>query len=218
MPYKIIISDDHPLFRNALIQTITNNFPDVNLLETSGIMALDNVLLKNGDADLLILDLHMPGVNSFERLLAINQKYSQLPIIMISADEDPSIPSLSEKYGAMGFIPKSSTIPQINEALISVLAGFKWFPENIENLPIKLDTIDSLITKVSSLTAKQSQVYNLVIEGLLNKEIAYRMKITEATVKAHLTAIMQKIGVSNRTKVVLIANKINIKQFNQELS
>ena len=181
-------------------------------------MALDNVLLKHGDADLLILDLHMPGVNSFERLLAINQKYSQLPIIMISADEDPSIPSLSEKYGAMGFIPKSSTIPQINEVLISVLAGFKWFPEDSKNLPIILGTIDSLITKVSSFTPKQSQVYNLVIEGLLNKEIAYRMKITEATVKAHLTAIMQKLGVSNRTKVVLIANKINIKQFNQELT
>ncbi len=218
MPYKIIISDDHPLFRNALIQAITNNFSNVNLLETSSIIELNNVLLKHGDADLLILDLHMPGVNSFEQLLVINQKYSQLPIIIISADEATSIPSLSKKYGAMGFISKSSTISQINEALVTVLAGNKWFPECSENFLIELDSIDDLITKVSTFTAKQSAVYNLLIEGLLNKEIAYQLNVTEATVKAHLTSIMKKLGVSNRSKVILIANKINVEQFGNNLN
>ncbi len=211
--YKIIITDDHPLFRSALTQALTLNFPDANTYEASCIISLEKTLSANKDADLLILDLHIPHAQGFEGLAYLNQKYSQLPIIMISADEAPSIAVSSKRHGAMGFIPKSANFSQISEAIKSVLAGNKWFPNIDEDDLLLSNETDQLIEKVSILTSKQLETFNLLARGLLNKQIAFQMSVTEATVKAHLTSIMKKLRVSNRTEVILIANKINRIQF-----
>ncbi len=211
MPPKIIIADDHPIFRNAMIQTLMSNLPAMVSYEAANLKDLDQILSANIDADLLILDLHMPGINGFEGLAYIAQKHKDLPIIMISADEEPSIASMSMRHGAMGFIPKSSKVQQITDAVNDVLAGNKYFP-NIDGTIDSSET-DRLIDKVSKLTGRQLEVFNLLSEGLLNKQIAYKMNVTEATVKAHLTTIMRKLEVNNRTEVVLIANKISINQY-----
>lgn len=212
MPTNIIIADDHPLFRVALKQTLSLNISDVVTFEASNISELDQILLNTKNIDLLVLDLHMPSVNGFEGLAYITQNYAQIPIVMISADEEPSIAPLSKRYGAMGFIPKSANISQISEAISVVLEGGTWFPDiDEENLLISEN--DNLIEKVSLLTSRQLEVFNLLTKGLLNKQIAFQMNVTEATVKAHLTSIMRKLEVNNRTEVILIANKINIKQF-----
>jgi len=213
MSNKIIIADDHPLFRRALTEALMLDIPNFKAFEASNIKELDKILKVTKDADLLILDLHMPGVNGFEGLAYINQNYAQLPIIMISADEDPCIASLSKRYGALGFIPKSANISQISEAVNAVLAGNTWFPDINDDDLLLLSETDDLVEKVSSLTARQIEVFSLLAKGLLNKQIAYQMDVTEATVKAHLTSIMKKLEVNNRTGVILIANKININQF-----
>lgn len=208
---KIVIADDHPIFRNAMIHTLMSNLPKMISYEAADLKELDHILTTNNDAELLILDLHMPGINGFEGLAYITQKHQDLPIIMISADEDTSIAPMSMRYGARGFIAKSSKVQQITDAVNEVLAGNTYFPDIDDT--VDCSETDQLIDKVSKLTGRQLEVFNLLSRGLLNKQIAYKMNVTEATVKAHLTTIMRKLEVHNRTEVVLIANKISINQY-----
>ncbi|MCW8879224.1 MAG: response regulator transcription factor [Kangiellaceae bacterium] len=209
---KIIIADDHPLFRSALVQALKTNMPKAEFLEAESITQLETVLAdSNADADLLLMDLHMPGANGFVGLSHVVQRYSQLPIIMISANEDLVIAAKANQYGALGFIPKSASIPQMQAAIENVLMGDTYFPENMESADTEEDgELENLIHKIAELTPKQLEVFNLLADGLLNKQIAYEQNVTEATVKAHVTAIMRKLGVNNRTQVVLIANKVNV--------
>ncbi|HPF46241.1 MAG: response regulator transcription factor [Alphaproteobacteria bacterium] len=216
MSQNIIIADDHPIFRSAIIQALKVHLPDIEPFEAANLKELDQILAMNSNVNLLILDLHMPGVNGFEGLAYIAKNYHDVPIIMISADEEPSIAPLSKRHGAKGFIPKSAKIPQINEAVTNVLAGKEYFPDISETDELNTGSIseaDELVEKVSRLTSRQIEVFNLLAKGLLNKQIAYQMDVTEATIKAHLTAIMRKLEVRNRTEVVLIANKISINQY-----
>lgn len=210
---NIIIADDHPIYRNAMVQTLTTMLLEINSFEAANLKELDDILTTTGSDCLIILDLHMPGINGFEGLAYINQNYPDTSIIMISADEDPYVVPLSKRHGAKGFIPKSAKIPLICEAVTAVLNGNDWFPDHIIDIP-EMKEVDTLIEKVSQLTSRQLEVFNLLTNGLLNKQIAFEMSVTEATVKAHLTGIMRKLKVNNRTEVILIANKININQFN----
>lgn len=213
MQKTIIIADDHPIYRNAMVQTLTTVLPEINTFEASSIKELDKTLSSLSPDCLLILDLHMPGVVGFEGLAYISQNYPDTSIIMISADDDPYIIALSKRHGAKGFIPKSAKIPLICKAVNAVLNGGYWFPEDIIVIP-EMKEVDTLIEKVSQLTTRQLEVFNYLATGLLNKQIAFEMNVTEATVKAHLTRIMRLLNVKNRTEVMLIANKINIDQFN----
>ena len=210
MSPKIIIADDHPIFRNAMIQTLMSKLPSMIFYEAASLKELDQILNANM-AELLILDLHMPGINGFEGLAYIAQKHTNLPIIMISAYEEPSIAPMSMRHGARGFIPKSSKIQDIHEAVMAVLSGNQYFP-SVDGTVLTSKT-DQLIEKVSKLTGRQLEVFNHLSGGLLNKQIAYKMNVTEATVKAHLTTIMRKLEVNNRTEVILVANKISVNQY-----
>lgn len=208
---KIIIADDHPLFRSALVQALKSNRTEVTFLEAESITQLDEVLSHNSDADLLLMDLHMPGANGFVGLSHVVQKYPQLPVIMISANEDIVIASKANQYGALGFIPKSASIPTMQSAIEAVLMGDTYFPDNLQSANSESDDeLEELVHKIAELTPKQLEVFNLLADGLLNKQIAYEQDVTEATVKAHVTAIMRKLGVNNRTQVVLIASKVNL--------
>ena len=213
MPRNIIIADDHPIYRNAMVQTLTTMLPKINTFEVSSIKELNRILVNLDAGCLLILDLHMPRITGFEGLAYVSQNYPHTSTIMISADEDPYIAPLSKRYGAKGFIPKSAKIPFICDAVNAVLNGNEWFPDHLLELP-EMKEVDILTEKVSQLTSRQIEAFNLLANGLLNKQIAFEMNVTEATVKAHLTGIMRKLNVNNRTEVMLIANKINIDQFN----
>ena len=186
--------------------------PDAQFFEAESITQLESVLAdNNSDADLLLMDLHMPGANGFVGLSHVVQKNPQLPIIMISANEDLNIAAKANHYGALGFIPKSASIPSMLSAIDAVLMGDTSFPANMPPIVESEDkSLDELIKKIAELTPKQLEVFNLLADGLLNKQIAYEQDVTEATVKAHVTAIMRKLGVNNRTQVVLIANKVNL--------
>lgn len=209
----IIIADDHPLFRNALKQALQTSMSDSEFIEASSISELETVLSENATPDLLLMDLHMPGANGFVGLTHIVQQYPQLPIVMISANETLEIAANAKQYGALGFVAKSASIGTILTSIESVLEGELSFPKGTQEVVGK-DPAEqiSLVKKIAELTPKQLEVFNLLADGLLNKQIAYEQNVTEATVKAHVTAIMRKLDVYNRTQVVLIANKVNIDQ------
>lgn len=208
---KIIIADDHPLFRNALVQALKSSAPEAIFCEAASITELEKVLADNDDADILLMDLHMPGANGFVGLIHVIKNYPQLPVVMISANEDLSIAVASRQHGALGFISKSASIQEMTQAIENVLMGELSFPEKIDSYqPDVQQDQTELMEKVAELTPKQLEVFNLLANGLLNKQIAYEQQVTEATVKAHVTAIMRKLGVNNRTQIVLIASKIKV--------
>lgn len=203
--YTIIIADDHPLFRNALFQSIHMAISGANLLEADSLEGLFTVLNKEPDPDLLLLDLKMPGSNGMSGLIQLRSQYPDLPIVVVSASEEASIVSQVKSHGAFGFIPKSSDMKSLISALNQILAGDSYFPEgSIKNLV----ACDDLTTKISSLTPQQYKVLGMLSDGLLNKQIAYDLEVSEATIKAHMTAIFRKLGVKNRTQAVILLQQM----------
>jgi DNA-binding NarL/FixJ family response regulator len=159
---------------------------------------------QSPDADVVLLDLKMPGVTGFSSLLYLRQQYPGLPVIIVSAADDPVVVRRAMDFGAVGFIQKSASIAEIGEAIVAVLEGGLYFPTVDADEPQ-----DELSQRVSSLTPQQFKVLTMLSDGTLNKQIAYDLNVSEATIKAHMTAIMRKLGVNSRTQVALVAQKLN---------
>lgn len=206
--HRVIIADDHPLFRTALSQAVAQALGDPELLTVGSVDELTALLADSkGDADLLLLDLNMPGARGYSALVHARSVASSLPVIVVSAHEDASIAQASLEHGAAGFIPKSSSPETMAEAISAVLAGRRWIPEHAENAaPDK----DDFTEKLATLTPQQQRVLMMLTDGLLNKQIAIDLDISEATVKAHITAILRKLEVHTRTQAVIAARSLEI--------
>ena len=214
---NILIVDDHPLFRHALIQAVRYSLPQAQIHETAAVNELYERLEKGPEPDLVLLDLNLPGASGFSALVHVRAQYPSLPIIVVSAHEDVSIIQRAIAHGAMGYIPKSAHPSNIGEAIRQVLEGEIWLPANLPaNLSFDPRAADdtALAERIQSLTPQQFRVLMMVAEGLLNKQIAYELDVSEATIKAHVTAIFRKLGVQNRTQAVLAINALNIEEKN----
>ncbi|MCG7567779.1 DNA-binding response regulator [Pseudoalteromonas ruthenica] len=208
---QFLIADDHPLFREALKGALTKQFTPLEVFESDTFDSTLAVLDAQPELDILLLDLHMPGNGDLYGLIRIREDYPDLPIAVVSGSEDLHIVSKVMGYGAMGFIPKSSSAQQIADAISHMLEGDTWLPEEIKDKVEAISGEDKeLAVQVASLTPQQYRVLSYLHEGLLNKQIAYELNISEATVKAHITAIFRKLGVYNRTQAVLIASKLQL--------
>ncbi len=208
---QFLIADDHPLFREALKGALQSQFEDLTVFESESFDSTLAALSEQDELDLLLLDLHMPGSGDLYGLIRIREDYPSLPIVVVSGSEDLSIISKVMAYGAMGFIPKASSTQVIAQGIETVLEGETWLPEKIKDKVANIENEDrELAQQVASLTPQQYKVLQYLHEGLLNKQIAYELHISEATVKAHITAIFRKLGVYNRTQAVLIASKLQL--------
>lgn len=204
-----IVADDHPLFREALIHAIGNCVADAEIIEADSLDTLQAVVEANPEADLLLLDLNMPGVSGFSALAYIRSKHESLPTVIVSAMDDPAVIRRSIQHGASGFIPKSSPISMLEKGIRAVLDGEVWVPEGINLQDDRLDSEEAEIAAaLSSLTPHQFRVLMMLGEGLLNKQIAYQLGVSEATIKAHVTAILRKMHVNNRTQAVLAVERL----------
>ncbi|UOB74293.1 response regulator transcription factor [Pseudoalteromonas sp. APM04] len=208
---QFLIADDHPLFREALKGALSAKFEGLKVFESSDFDSTLQVLSEQEDLDILLLDLHMPGNGDLYGLIRIREEYPSLPIAVVSGSEDVNIVSKVMGYGAMGFIPKSSSSDDIANAINQILEGDTWLPKELKNKVAEIEGEDrEIAAQVASLTPQQYRVLQYLHEGLLNKQIAYELHISEATVKAHITAIFRKLGVYNRTQAVLIAAKLQL--------
>jgi DNA-binding NarL/FixJ family response regulator len=207
----VIVADDHPLFRAAIKEALEAEQGETNFLEANSFESLQDLVEENREVDLVLLDLHMPGVSGFAGLVYLCKRYPSVPVVIISANEDPLVVQRALEHGAAGFIPKSSSIDTITEAIGAVLMGEIWSPDASQsNLPGSNVSEMAMAERMSQLTPQQFKVLMMMSQGLLNKQIAYELGVSEATVKAHVTAIMSKLGVSNRTQAVLAANRLNV--------
>ncbi|TCM59900.1 LuxR family two component transcriptional regulator [Acinetobacter calcoaceticus] len=210
---NILIVDDHPLFRHALIQAVRYSFPQAQIHETAAVNEFYERLENGPEPDLVLLDLNLPGASGFSALVHVRAQYPALPIIVVSAHEQVSIIQRAIAHGALGYIPKSAHPSHIGEAIRQVLDGEIWLPPNLPtNISFDPREADeaALAERIQSLTPQQFRVLMMVAEGLLNKQIAYELDVSEATIKAHVTAIFRKLGVQNRTQAVLAINALNI--------
>ncbi len=204
--HHIAIVDDHPLFRDALKQTLAASFPNLRLSEGGSLPEL-GALIEKGDVDLVLLDLSMPGVQGFSGLMYLRAVNPQIPVVVVSANETPGVIRRCLDFGASGFIPKSMPVSRIREAIAAILNGEIWLPPEME--PGQADVKDSdVVARLSTLTPQQVRVLMMLGEGLLNKQIAYHLGVSEATVKAHVSAILQKLHVESRTQAVIAVKKI----------
>ncbi|BAJ01774.1 response regulator transcription factor [Shewanella violacea] len=210
---NIIIADDHPLFRNALRQALSGPFPDTNWFEADSADALQSLLENKQQAyDLVMLDLQMPGSHGYSTLIHLRTHFADLPVIVISAHEDNMTISRAVHYGSSGFIPKSSSMETLAAALASVLYGDIWLPDHAEIQEIQEDATALVARKLADLTPQQYKVLQMFAEGLLNKQIAYDLGVSEATIKAHATAIFRKLGVRNRTQAVISLQQLEMEK------
>jgi len=214
-PQKIIIADDHPLFRQALLDTLKSQFLQTQWLEAQTIDALEQQLQENTECDLVLLDLHIPGAHGFNTLIHIRSHYPQIPVIVVSAFEDNDTIAKSMKYGAAGFVPKSTQVDKIFTAIEEILLGNVWLPESYLLSTISHEFSDTA-SRIASLTQQQHKILMMFAQGLLNKQIAYDLGVSEATIKAHATAIYKKLDVRNRTQAVIALNELDINSANLE--
>ena len=204
----LLIADDHPLFREALRGVALRLLPGARIREAENADALYAMVDAEQDADLLLLDLNMPGVQGFSALVHLRGAYPQLPVVMVSAREEPEVMRRALDHGAVGFIPKSSDAATLASALQQVLDGERWVPEAALAAPPAATDERAVAARVRELTPQQFRVLQMLGAGLLNKQIGYELGVSEATIKAHMTAILRKLGASNRTQAVLLAGKL----------
>ncbi|HEY6611926.1 MAG TPA: response regulator transcription factor ErdR [Pseudomonas sp.] len=207
--YEILIADDHPLFRSALQQALSMGLgSEAHLVEVASIAELEARLNEKRDWDLVLLDLNMPGAYGFSGLVLLRGQYPQIPVVMVSAQEEAAVVQRSREFGASGFIPKSSPLETIQLAVRTVLDGDVWWPPQLEEATALSDEVRAVSEGLASLTPQQFRVLTMVCEGLLNKQIAYELSVSEATVKAHVTAIFRKLGVRTRTQAALLLQQM----------
>ncbi|MBB4865567.1 DNA-binding NarL/FixJ family response regulator [Pseudomonas nitritireducens] len=203
--YEILIADDHPLFRSALHQALTIGLgPEARLSEAASIAELETRLNEKADWDLVLLDLNMPGAYGFSGLVLLRGQYPQIPVVMVSAQEDAAVVQRSREFGASGFIPKSSELGVLQQAVRAVLDGDVWWPPQVDAVTEMSEETRAASAGLASLTPQQFRVLTMVCEGLLNKQIAFELSVSEATVKAHVTAIFRKLNVRTRTQAALL--------------
>ena len=214
--YSLLIADDHPLFRGALRQAVIGLFERADVAEAGSFEEIGEILDGGSrDVDLILLDLSMPGVRGFSGLMYLRAQYPSLPIVVVSANDDPAVIRRCMEFGASGFIPKTLGIETLRQAVARVLQGEVWTPPDIDLARESDAETAATIARLSTLTPQQVRVLMMLSSGLLNKQIAYELGVSEATVKAHVSAILQKLGVESRTQAVIAAGKIEAGQWPQ---
>jgi DNA-binding NarL/FixJ family response regulator len=206
--YRFIIVDDHPLFRGALSQALSAAFAKAEVLEAGSLDELTERLAMAGETDLILLDLTMPGVHGVSGLLYLRAQHPDVPVVIVSASDDAATIRQCLDCGASGFIPKSQPVERIREAIRRIMDGEVWLPPDVDLSGLPPGDSAELVSRLSTLTPQQVRVLMMLGEGLLNKQIAFKLGVSEATIKAHVSAILQKLGVDSRTQAVIAINKI----------
>lgn len=209
MQLNFIIADDHPLFRGALRQILAKSGENITIAEAGDFDTAKQLVETTPAVDLLLLDLTMPGGSGLSGLLTLKAIQPALPIIIVSATDDPATIRHALDLGASGFISKSSSMENIAKAVNAVLEGDIWTPPNIDLNGSQDVEIEALIGRIRTLTPQQMRVLSMLGGGLLNKQIAYELGVSEATVKAHVSAVLQKLNVDSRTQAVIQLSRIS---------
>lgn len=206
MPESFLVVDDHPLFLDAMTLAIHTAFPNAKISVASSLAAALDEIEKGGQIDLVLLDLNMPGTHGFEGLLELRARHPKLPVVIVSAIEEPETIHQAMTCGASGYISKAVRKPELAQAIQGVMNGEVCLPAGYA--PPDTTEASEIIAKLKSLTPQQLRVLSMLKQGLLNKQIAHELSVGETTVKAHVSEILRKLAVVSRTQAVIEVSKI----------
>jgi DNA-binding NarL/FixJ family response regulator len=210
--FRVLIADDHPLMVGGLRQAVLAAAPGAEIVVAHDFDSMVAALDGSADTDLVLLDLTMPGVRGFSGLLFLRSELPSTPVIVVSGNEDRAVIRHCMEFGAAGFIPKTNSLDTMRTAIAQVLDGGRWTPPDFDPNSAPNRESSVMARRLASLTPQQIRVLMMLSQGLLNKQIAYELGVSEATVKAHVSAIFQKLGVESRTQAVILATKIETAQ------
>lgn len=202
---RIVVADDHPLFRAALRSAVERASPAAGIVECASLAEAQGAL-RAGPVDLLLLDLKLSDVEGLTGLTLVRAEHPAVPVAVVSASEEPQTIRRALALGAAGFIPKSAALPEMVQAITAILDGETWAPDVEAAGPEEAD----LQARIASLTPSQLRILDGLKAGRLNKQIAFDLGVTEATIKAHLTSVFRKLGVQNRTQAVILAQSVDL--------
>lgn len=204
MTETVLIADDHPLFRQALAMAVGQVLPDATVVEAGTLAAAAHAATAAEGLRLILLDLKMPGAVGYSGIALLHAERPEVPILVVSSAEGAAAAAEVRAFGGIGFLPKDSDLAAIEGAIRQALGGKAVKPAG------SASPLDSIRQEVAGLTPMQFKVLLAVLDGQLNKQIAHTLSISEATVKAHMTAIMRKLDVSNRTQAALVARSLGL--------
>jgi len=210
---RVLIADDHPLFRTALVQALSGCLDDADILQARDLPEAWQTLESREDIDLVLLDLHMPGNQGLAGLASIRCNFPAVAVVVVSANEDPRVIRRALDHGAAGFIPKSTGLDELTEALNTVLDCREWVPPRLARAVADTASSDDdreLAGRIAALTPQQFRVLAMVADGRLNKQIADELGIQERTVKAHMSEIFNKLDVRNRTQAGVAFRRLEL--------
>jgi DNA-binding NarL/FixJ family response regulator len=208
---KIMVADDHPLYREALLAALQQRLSKVKFIESDSLDSVLAMAKKHRNLSLILLDLNMPGCDNFYGLLKLIECCPNIPIAVISAHDSPSIISQSMAYGAKAFIPKTMSTNDLVVIIESLLRGEVCLPHYDSNgVPDVEQEIVDAAKLISGLTPKQFKVLCLLKKGLMNKDIADELRVTEATVKAHIGGIFKQFNVKSRMQIMVKIEKVQL--------
>lgn len=220
--HKIVIADDHSLVRETIASAITQRFGDIEVTEKNDLESTISYAEQNPDADLILLNLDMSSMNGLNGLVSLRSAQFDTPTLIVSVEEDQSMILQAVTYGAAGFVTQSMQREKVTTAIGQILDGQRYMPADIfqstDNVKIDKSVSEpksnsSILQLIASLTSRQLRVFKHLTLGDSNKQIAYNLNISEATVKAHVTAILRKLNVHSRVQAVLCASTINFDQY-----
>ena len=206
---RVLIIDDHPLVRDGLRSVIAVTFDGCEILEASSLEEALATLEKQSNFDLVLLDLNIPDVKRLDGLRLLRQRFPILPVAMVSGEFDWSIVQEALAVGAAGFIPKSMKRSAIVDALHRIVSGEIYLPEMVATSSAASEEANEILCRIESLTPHQRLVLGHLVNGRLNKQIAHDLGVSMTTVKAHVSAVLQKLGVFSRTQAVIKANLVH---------
>lgn len=205
----VLIIDDHPLFRDAMKGVLASVLHNAEIHEAASLEESARILAGDFDFELALLDLKMPGVQGLSGLAYFRAQFPAVPVVIVSGQEEPAVIRRALALGASGFIPKSSSADDMRKAVQTVLDGEVWSPAISQVVGDDEREVNDLTRRLATLTPQQVRVLMMLRSGLLNKQIAYELDVSEATVKAHVSAILLKLNVDSRTQAVIAAGRID---------
>lgn len=204
MSATVLVADDHPLFRQALILAVQRVLPSARVVEAGTLAAAARAVDAADDLKLILLDLKMPGAVGYSGIALLHAEAPGVPILVVSSAEGESAAQEVRAFGAIGFLRKDADFAAIEAAIARAIDA------RPPAQPAPAGSDDEIRQTVAGLTPTQLKVLLAVLEGQLNKQIAHSLGISEATVKAHMTAIMRKLDVQNRTQAALVARSLGL--------
>jgi len=212
-PVRLLVVEDHPLFRDALVGVIATAFPSAEVFQAISIDAALDILGSKGPVDVILLDLSMPGTSGLLGAFRVRVAAPKSALVIVSAHDSARIVGCAMSLGISGYIPKSTAKAELVQSIRSILEGEVCVPKRFHGIAAARRAgaeIQDLLRQLSLLTSQQLRVLDMICRGLQNKHIAYELGISVTTVKVHVTEILRKLGVRSRTNAIVKLSSLDL--------